>query len=127
MPDSITASDLSTWDPELDAVIAAPANHKVLFENDRLRVLEVTLEPGQEEPLHHHRWPCVFVLDQVTGPIHHFSPDGALLPPSPEVMNAGKEWDGRGCLVVKMDPQPPGRILNASDKALHGIRVEMKT
>ena len=32
------------WDPAFDAVVAAPKNHKVVFENERLRVLEVTLE-----------------------------------------------------------------------------------
>ncbi len=65
MPHDRAASDPSTWDPAMDAVTAAPANHKVVFENDHLRVLEVTLEPGEEEPLHHHRWPSVFVFDQV--------------------------------------------------------------
>ena len=40
------SSDPSTWDPALDAVTAAPDHHKVLFENDQLRVLEVTLEPN---------------------------------------------------------------------------------
>ena len=39
----------STWDPALDAVIAAPKHHKVLFENDRLRVLEVTLESNDKK------------------------------------------------------------------------------
>ena len=34
-------SDPSTWDPALDAVVAAPRHHKVLFENENLRVLEV--------------------------------------------------------------------------------------
>ncbi len=67
-------ADPSTWDPELDAVIAAPGNHKVLFENDRLRVLEVILEPDEEEPVHHHRWPSVFVLDRIKGPIHTCRP-----------------------------------------------------
>ena len=57
MVTTISASDTSTWPPELDAVTAAPKNHKVLFENDRLRVLEVILEPNEEEPIHHHRWP----------------------------------------------------------------------
>jgi hypothetical protein len=126
MSDHMTASDPSTWDPELDAVIAAPANHRVVFENDRLRVLEVLLEPGQEEPLHHHRWPSVFVLDQITGPIRHFTPEGEMLPPDRDVMAARSAWDGEGCLVVRMSPQPPGRVLNASDTALHGIRIEMK-
>jgi hypothetical protein len=27
-------------------------------------VLEITLEPNDEEPVHHHRWPSVFVFDQ---------------------------------------------------------------
>jgi hypothetical protein len=44
------------WDPALDAAAAAPANHKVVFENDNLRVLEVILEADAEEPVHHHRW-----------------------------------------------------------------------
>jgi hypothetical protein len=35
-------------------------------------------------------------------------------------------WDGQGCLVVRMAPQPAGRVHNASGKPLHGIRVEMK-
>jgi hypothetical protein len=67
-------SDPSTWGPELDAVKAAPKHHKVLFENDRVRVLEVTLEPNDEEPVHHHRWPSVFVLDQIKPPVVDISP-----------------------------------------------------
>jgi hypothetical protein len=119
--------DTSLWDPALDAVLAAPANHRVLFENDRLRVLDIVLEPDQEEPTHHHRWPSVFVLDQVQGPIHDVAPDGTALPPNRDVMRALQEWDGQGCLVVHMAPQPAGRVFNASGKTLHGIRVEMKT
>lgn len=119
--------DPSTWDPALDAVTAAPANHKVLFENDRLRVLEVMLEPNQEEPTHHHRWPSIFVFDQVHGPVHDISPDGTMLPPNRDVMQAIQAWDGLGCLVVHMAPQPPGRVQNASGKTIHGIRVEMKS
>src|SRR3984957_20203260 len=67
--------DTSTWDPALDAVVAAPANHRVLFENHNLRVLEVNLAPDEEEPTHHHRWHSIFVLDQVQGPVHDIAPD----------------------------------------------------
>lgn len=123
----IDQTDPLQWDPNLDAVIAAPANHKVLFENDRLRVLEVILEPDEEEPTHHHRWPSVFVFDQVEGPIHDFAPDGTMMPPNRDVIQAVQAWDGQGCLVVHMAPQPAGRVLNASSKTLHGIRVEMKS
>jgi len=117
----------STWDPALDAVIAAPKHHKVLFENDRLRVLEVTLESNDEEPVHHHRWPSVFVFDQVQPPVHDFAPDGTQLPPNRDVIQAINAWNGDGCLVVNMAPQQAGRVFNASETTVHGIRVEMKT
>jgi hypothetical protein len=118
--------DPALWPDELDAVAAAPRHHKVLFENEALRVLEVTLEPDDEEPVHHHRWPSVFVLDQVQGPVHDIAPDGTMLPPNRDVIRALESFDGRGCLVVHMAPQPPGRVLNQSGKTIHGIRIEMK-
>lgn len=127
MQDNLANQDPSTWDPMLDAVTAAPANHRVVYENDGLRVLEVTLEPDEEEPTHHHRWPSVFVFDQIQGPIHDVAPDGTALPPNRDVMRAIKAWDGSGCLVVQMAPQAAGRVFNASGKTLHGIRVEIKT
>ena len=126
MPDNETHSHPATWDPAYDAVAAAPKHHKVVFENDKLRVLEVTLEPQDEEPLHHHRWPSVFVFDQVQGPVHDMAPDGSKLPPNRDVMQAIQTWDGTGCLVVHMAPQPAGRVLNSSGKTIHGIRIEMK-
>ena len=45
MAGGTATSDPSTWDPEFDAVAAAPEHHKVIFEYEKLRVLEVTLEP----------------------------------------------------------------------------------
>ena len=50
------------WPKESDAVIAAPKNHKVLMENDHVRVLDVTIPPGEKEPLHSHRWPSVLYI-----------------------------------------------------------------
>jgi hypothetical protein len=123
---TIDSDNPATWDPKLDAVAAAPGHHKVLFENDNLRVLEVTLEPNDEEPVHHHRWPSVFVLDSIAPPVHDIAPDGTMLPPSRDVIRALESWNGQGCLVVHMAPQPAGRVLNASGKTAHGIRVEMK-
>ena len=126
MTDDLANMVPANWDPALDAVVAAPKNHKVLFENDNLRVLEVILEPGEEEPVHHHRWPSVFVLDAVKGPIDDMAPDGTKLPPNRDVIHAIKSWDGQGCVIAHMEPQPAGRVLNASDKTLHGVRIEMK-
>ena len=56
--------DPATWPAELEATVAAPDNHKILLENDYVRVLEVTLAPGEVEPLHFHRWPSVLHILQ---------------------------------------------------------------
>jgi hypothetical protein len=44
-----------------DAMIAAPANHKVVFENERVRVLEATVPAHGKEPAHSHIWPGVLI------------------------------------------------------------------
>jgi len=47
---------------ELDGAIAAPSNHKVIFENDQARVLETTIAPGETTPLHTHLAPQVMYV-----------------------------------------------------------------
>ena len=59
--------------------------------------------------------------------MHDIAPDGTQLPPNRDVMKAIQGWNGQGCLVVHMEPQPAGRVHNGSDKVIHGVRVEMKT
>lgn len=44
---------------ELDGVAAAPDHHRVLFENDAVRVLETTIRVGDRTPLHSHLTPTV--------------------------------------------------------------------
>ena len=44
---------------ELDALKAAPGNHRVVLENDQVRVLQVEVKPGETEPVHAHPWPSV--------------------------------------------------------------------
>ena len=42
---------------ELDGVIADPAHHKVLFENERVRIVETTIRAGDVTPVHTHLLP----------------------------------------------------------------------
>jgi hypothetical protein len=44
---------------ELDGVVAAPDHHKVIFENDAVRVVEVTIRAGDTTPLHEHLPPIL--------------------------------------------------------------------
>jgi predicted metal-dependent enzyme (double-stranded beta helix superfamily) len=47
-----------------DAVAAAPNSHRVLLEDEKLRVLRVEVAPGVTEPIHDHRWPSVMYFEQ---------------------------------------------------------------
>jgi mannose-6-phosphate isomerase-like protein (cupin superfamily) len=47
---------------ELDGVIAAPDHHRVIFENERVRVLETTITAGDITPLHTHLAPTVMYV-----------------------------------------------------------------
>jgi hypothetical protein len=39
-------------EPDLDGIVAAPDHHRVIFENDRVRVLETIIRSGDVTPLH---------------------------------------------------------------------------
>ncbi len=47
-----------------DAVSAAPNSHRVLLEDEKVRVLRVEVAPGVTEPVHDHRWPSVMYFEQ---------------------------------------------------------------
>jgi len=47
---------------ELDGVAVAPNNHKVIFENDEVRVLETTIAAGERTPIHTHLRPTVMYV-----------------------------------------------------------------
>ena len=48
------------WPDSLDAVIAAPQYHRLVLENDRVRVLDTRIPVGDIVPVHTHRWPAVY-------------------------------------------------------------------
>lgn len=45
-----------------DATELAPEVYKVLFENDRVRLIEARLQPGETTVMHHHRENLVYNL-----------------------------------------------------------------
>jgi len=48
-----------TWPDSLDAVVAAPHSHGIIYEDEKVRILNVTVAPGQTEPIHTHKWRSV--------------------------------------------------------------------
>jgi sugar/nucleoside kinase (ribokinase family) len=50
------------WPESLDALVAAPKQHTLLLENERVRVLDTRILPGDTTPVHTHRWPSVLYV-----------------------------------------------------------------
>jgi hypothetical protein len=50
------------WPETLDAMVAAPGFHTVLFEDERVRVLDGIVKPGELVPVHTHRWAGVLYI-----------------------------------------------------------------
>ena len=75
--------DKSGFPDGFDAVQAAPASHEIVFENAFIRVLQVTLPPaGFSEPMHHHRYPSLFLgydTGGKTAHIRYHTPGGKVV------------------------------------------------
>jgi quercetin dioxygenase-like cupin family protein len=59
MSDQKKSADGAAWPEEWDALVAAPRHHTLLMENERVRVLDARIAPGDMVPPHTHRWPSV--------------------------------------------------------------------
>lgn len=108
------------WPADLDAVAAAPDVHRVALENERVRVLDVTILPGSRAPLHAHCLPGVaFVLWQ--GRLREQDADGTLVREIKETPAAERFPEARW-----MDPQPPHTTRNLDPKPMRLLRIELK-
>ena len=111
--------DPQEWPEELDALIAAPQHHALLFENESVRVLDTRVPPGQTVPLHTHRWPSALYIVTWSDFVRR---------------------DGEGKVVVDSHitgkiaeqsalwskPLPPHTLENVGEQELHAISVELK-
>jgi len=104
----------------LDGVRAAGEYHRVRFENERVRVLEVRIKPGQIVPLHTHRWPAAVYVLSASDFIRR-DENGNLLFDSrkagPPPANPASQWTG---------PLPPHSVENIGNADVHLISTELK-
>lgn len=98
---------------ELDAVKASPKTHKILFENEKVRILEVKIEPREREPLHTHPYRSVTIV-QVPTRLRYYDEKGKVLE---EVDIKGVSWK---------EPVGIHSTENIGSQAFHGYRVELK-
>jgi quercetin dioxygenase-like cupin family protein len=111
----------SEWPADLDALAAAPAFHRLVFENDTLRLLDTRIGPGQTVPLHTHRWPSVLY---VVANAHHVRRDheGRVLTDT----RAGDAVREVGTAVWTA-PMAPHTVENVGDSEIHLINIELKS
>ena len=103
------------WPETMDALRAAPASHRLLLDNGRVRVLEVVIEPGTREPEHTHQAPSVMIIDEPAA-IRYYQA-GTMLFESPE--------PEPGVHVSWMEPEGPHSVENIDSRRYHAIRVEL--
>jgi hypothetical protein len=107
------------WPDSMDAVIATPTSHRVRLENDQVRVLEVTIEPGAHEAEHTHRSASVMIVDE-TARIRYYAPGAEPLE------SGSRDGTAAGPLVQWMEPEGPHSVENIDQRRYHAIRIELK-
>jgi quercetin dioxygenase-like cupin family protein len=103
-----------------DALRAAPDHHRVLVENDQVRVLDTKVRPGGRTPVHAHEWPAAlyvlcwsdFIRRDADGNV---LVDSRTMSEKPPV--GGAFW---------MGPIGPHWVENVGDADLHIVAVEVK-
>ena len=108
------------WPDSLDAMEAAPDHHKVLLENEQVRVLEAWVGLGDTVPVHTHRWPSVVQLVSCSDFVR-FSPDGQVVLDS----RNGRKSAVPGS-IVWVPALPPHSLTNVGTQELRAIVVEIK-
>lgn len=108
------------WPKAMDAMLAAPDHHRLLLENDRVRVLETRIEPGDTVPLHTHQWPSTLYVLSWSDFIRRDA-EGAITLDTRQanltIAPGAALWSG---------PLPPHTLENTGTTLLHIISVELK-
>jgi len=108
------------WPGELDALIAAPDNHTLLFENEFVRVLDTIIIPGETTPLHTHCWPGAFYVLSWSDFVRR-DQNGNIMVDSRKIESLATPPQ-----VLWLDSLPPHTLENVGTAEIHGISVEIK-
>ena len=109
------------WPNELDALAAAPAQHRVVLENDQVRVLDTRIAAGERTPVHTHQWPAVHHVLSWSAFVRRDAAGTVLV----DTRNAGSTQAPP--TVLWGEPLPPHSLENVGSALLHVLSVEIKT
>lgn len=118
---TMTSANASAKD--FDAVAAAPSSHRVLMEDDKIRVLRVEVAPGATEPVHDHRWPSVMYFEQPQ-PITYI--EYKLVDGRPIEIRRSDAPALEATQTVRGEPEGLHAVMNRGTAPFLAVRVEFK-
>ncbi len=104
----------------LDAVTAAPEHHKVLLEDDRIRVLETLIHPGDETRVHTHIWGGYLLILSWSDFVRYDDQRNVML----ESKNLAQTPEPG--TAIWAPPLPPHSLRNVGNRDIHVILTEIK-
>jgi hypothetical protein len=123
--DTLSSSAKWVWPDSLDAMSAAPENHKLVYEDSDVRVLMVILDAKKSEPIHTHKWKSIMWIAKPIVPcqINNY-----------QKVNNGKLVKSDSLLIKEMPvnlgqligPEGPTSITNLGSENGVAYRVEFK-
>lgn len=113
-------SDEWSWDDSLDALSAAPAQHRLLFENSFVRVLDTRIAPGERTPVHTHRWPASHYVRSWSDFVRRDAEGAVMLDTRTSGLRSAPE-------ILWGERLPPHSLENVGSVPIHIISTEVKT
>jgi hypothetical protein len=105
----------------LDALVSASQHHRLVLENDTVRVLDTCIGPGETVPLHTHCWPSVLYV-VASDHVVRRDADGSVLLDS-RTNNGEPAPVGT---AIWTGPMPPHTVENVGESEVRLLNVEFK-
>lgn len=107
------------WDKNQEGLTIAPENHRVIFENEHVRVIELWILPGHQEPLHTHENKSLTIIDSPIN-MRYYGADGKVQFERP----CNEEHRDRTSFLWR-EAEGLHAIENIDQRVFHGIRIEI--
>jgi non-ribosomal peptide synthetase component F len=112
-------SDAWEWSDDLDALVAAPEHHKLLFEDDSVRVIDTQIPAGERTKVHTHRWPSILYIVS-TSDFLRYDAEGNV------ITDSRKQAPQVAPVAFRFPAMPPHSVENVGTGLVHLVNVEFK-
>ena len=104
----------------LDAMLAAPEHHEILLENDKVRVLDTRLRPGDRTPIHTQKSSAALYVMSWSDFLRRDAEGNVIVD--------SRSWDRQPAVgeALWLPPLPPHSVENVGAAELRLIAVELK-